>query len=73
MLRWSKGKNHRRPSAKRGSFFKPVLEMLEDRRLLSVGANLQGTVVDDSNNDAPLAGATVSLLDQAGNPVPGQS
>jgi hypothetical protein len=65
MLR-SKGKNYRRPTAKRGSSFKPFLEVLEDRFLLSVGATLQGTVVDDSNNHAPLAGAIVTLT-QPGN------
>ncbi len=65
MLR-SKGKNYRRPTGKRGSSFKPFLEALEDRYLLSVGATLQGTVVDDSNNHAPLAGAVVTLT-QPGN------
>ncbi len=35
MLHWSKGKNNRRPSRKRSSSFKPFLEVLEDRRLLS--------------------------------------
>ncbi len=69
MPRWSKGKGKKnwRPSGRRGSFFKPLLELLEDRRLLSVGATLQGTVVDDSNRDAPLAGATVTLYQQQGS------
>src|SRR5215469_14687072 len=50
MSRWSKGKGKKnwRPSGRRSSFFKPFLESLEDRHLLSVGATLQGTVVDDS-------------------------
>jgi carboxypeptidase family protein len=69
MSRWSKGKGKKnwRPSRRCGSFFKPLLELLEDRLSPSVGATLQGTVVDDSNHDAPLSGATVTLYQQQGS------
>lgn len=61
----------RRKPARKGGRFLPTLELLENRELLSGDGFLQGTVFDDASQDqhfdpgeAPLAGATVTLLQQ---------
>ncbi len=66
MLRWFKGKKNCRPTGRRGSFFKPFLEVLEDRRLLSTGAILQGTVFNDQTH-MPQSGAIVQLYQENSN------
>ncbi|HWG45730.1 MAG TPA: SpaA isopeptide-forming pilin-related protein, partial [Gemmataceae bacterium] len=63
MLRWFKGKKNRLPSGRRASFFKPFLEVLEDRRLLSGSGFLQGMVLNDTDQ-TPLSGAIVQLQQQ---------
>jgi hypothetical protein len=65
MRRLFKVKNNRFPSRRRPSFFKPFLEVLEDRRLLSSTGLLQGTVLNDQTG-ALQSGATVTLS-QPGN------
>ncbi len=66
MLRWTKGKRNRHQSGRRGTFFKPFLEVLGDRRLLSSTGLLQGTVINDQTG-APQSGALVQLYQQNNN------
>src|SRR5690242_11980358 len=73
MSRSLKGPNRRFSWRRRGSFFKPFLEVLEDRRLLNGSGFLQGTVLDntDPSNPTPIQGATVRLEHTDGSSIPG--